>query len=193
MAEEDGGHGVVADPVHAGLAIDLRGVVGGKEAVAVEAARGHEDEDAEGGIGEAEALGRGFGEEADDEVDRVDVVGVDAADLLAPLGVFGELFKGADGLEVEELAKFGVAGDPELAAAHDVVRGEVDVDAVRADEVLEGVGVVVELDGAGVHEAERVEKVGRSGRRRRPPGRRCPRSPETRGSGSRDRPRVTRG
>ncbi len=115
MAGEDVDHGVGVDPVHADLGIDLGGVVVGEEAVAVEAARGHEDEDAEGGVGEAEALGRGLGEESDDEVDGVDVTGVDAANLFAPFGVVGEIFKGADRLEVEELAELGVAGDAELA------------------------------------------------------------------------------
>src|SRR5919202_1956793 len=55
VAYEYARHRVVVDPVHAGLRVDLRGVVRGEEAIALQPAGGHQDEDAEGRIAKTKA------------------------------------------------------------------------------------------------------------------------------------------
>src|SRR5205807_9744685 len=56
VAEQHGSHRVVLDPVDAFLRVHLGPVVTREEAVALEAPRGHQDEDAERGVAEAEPL-----------------------------------------------------------------------------------------------------------------------------------------
>src|SRR5208283_2248199 len=64
VAEDDAGHAVVGDPVHAERRVDLRAEVDGEEAVALQPPRGHQDEYAEGGVGEPETLRGSLREEA---------------------------------------------------------------------------------------------------------------------------------
>ena len=59
MAQDHAGHAVVGDPVHAERRIDLGPEIDGEEAVALQPARRHQDEDAEGRVGEAEPCGAG--------------------------------------------------------------------------------------------------------------------------------------
>ena len=86
MSDEDVGHCVVLDPVEPGLRVDLAGEVPRQEAVGIESARGHQDEDPERRITEAEALGQRFAEVADEEIDLLDVA-VDRRELGRQRGV----------------------------------------------------------------------------------------------------------
>src|SRR3954447_11813661 len=45
MSQQNGRHTIVDDPVEAGLGVDHRGVIRREEAVAIQAARRHEDKD----------------------------------------------------------------------------------------------------------------------------------------------------
>ena len=79
-------------------AVDLGGVVVAEEAVALQPARGHQDEDAEGRVAEAEALGRlGSANMPTIRSTRIDVALVDASRSARPLRVVGDLFEGRTG------------------------------------------------------------------------------------------------
>src|ERR1700674_1771507 len=84
VAQQDGCETVVGDPGHSCRRVNLRREVGGEEPVAVEPARGHQDEDPEGGITEAKARWGRLGIEADHQVDLVNVALIDPPDLLRP-------------------------------------------------------------------------------------------------------------
>ena len=77
-------HRVVLDPIQPDLRVDLRRVVVGVEAIALQAARRHQDEDAERRVAEAEAFRQRLAHQPDQQIDRFEIVVVDAADLFAP-------------------------------------------------------------------------------------------------------------
>ena len=75
--------------------------------------------------------GSGSAEQADLEVDLVDVAVVDLADLLGPLRVLGEVLEALDPRLAQLLAEVVVARHAALAVAQDVDRAEVDAVAVE--------------------------------------------------------------
>ena len=83
MAQQDGGHVVLHYPIEAGLRVDFGIVIGREEAITIQAARGHEDEDAEGGIAETKPLWQTpalvLSVHADQQVNLVDIIVVHAA------------------------------------------------------------------------------------------------------------------
>ncbi len=56
MPQQHRFHAVVTNPIQAEVGVDFGPIVVGKEAIALEPPRCHQDEDAEGGVAEAEAL-----------------------------------------------------------------------------------------------------------------------------------------
>ena len=160
VAKQDAGHVVVRDPVEPFLRVNLGREVGGEEPVAVEPARGHQREDAEGGIAEAEPFREILGEDADAEIDQLNVVLVDAAQLLLPGRIAGQLLEAGVWLHVEHAAKGVVARHAQLAGAQDVGCGEVLDHPVFSFVELQVLREVVEHDGARVGDA-RTSRTGR--------------------------------
>src|SRR5437764_15285381 len=74
---------VTLDPLHTTRRVDLGRVVSGEEAVALEPARRHEDEDAKRRVAEAESSGLWRGVQTDGQVDPVNVP-VHLAQLVDP-------------------------------------------------------------------------------------------------------------
>src|SRR4029450_6060722 len=74
VPQQHGHQAVVVHPVDAGRRVDVGGEVLGDEAVALQPPRRHQDEDPEGGVAEAEAGRRGLAEQADHQVETIDVV-----------------------------------------------------------------------------------------------------------------------
>jgi hypothetical protein len=146
-------------PVDAGLGVDLRPEVGREEAVRLQPPRGHQDEHPERRVGEPEARRQRLGVHADLEVHLVDVVVVDAADLLGPLLVVRELVERAHPRHPHLLAEVVVARDAALAVAQDVERCQVHQLAVDPPVALERARVVVQRDLARVVDADRVDQV----------------------------------
>ena len=93
-------HRIVFNPVEAGLGVCLRVVVGREEAVTLKSTRGHQDEDAESGVAEAEARRRLFGVHPDHRIHAVDVVVVDAPNLFGPCFVRRQFLEGFDRRQV---------------------------------------------------------------------------------------------
>jgi hypothetical protein len=125
VAQEDVLHLRAVDPLDPGLGVDLGPELGGEEAVALQPPRRHQDEHPERRVGEPEPGRERLRVHADLEVHLVDVVVVDAADLLGPLLVRGELVERAHARHPHLLAEVVVARHAALAVAQDVERGEV--------------------------------------------------------------------
>jgi hypothetical protein len=153
VPEQHGSHRVFLDPVDPGLRVDLGAVVAREEPIALQAPRGHEDEDAEGGVAEAEAPRFRLGVHPDHVVDPLDVA-VDLLELLGPLRVVGQLAERLHRLEMEQAAELVVARHASLARSQDVGRGQVDLIAVRPLEVLQEPREVVQRDCARVRAPE---------------------------------------
>src|SRR5215213_240884 len=84
MPKQDGRHVVVVDPVKTDLRVDLRSVILCEEPVAVQPSRRHEDEDAKGCIAKPEPLRSWFSIQTNHKVDQVDIVFVDAPEIICP-------------------------------------------------------------------------------------------------------------
>src|SRR5439155_23136647 len=106
--------------------VDLRREVAGEEAVTVQTAGRHQDEDAECGVTEAESLRRGLGVQTYGRVDGIDISAVDLTNLLHPLGIVGQVLETPDGRLVEKLPEPVVTGHAALTVAQDVRRRQVD-------------------------------------------------------------------
>src|SRR5688500_7197367 len=153
MPQQNGLHGVVRDPVEADLRVDLRGVIRGEEPIAVEASRCHEYEDAEGRIAEPEPLWPGLCEQTNYQVYPVDVVLVDAPELLYPHGIIRQLLEGFDRREAEHLAELVVSGHAEFSGTQDIRGPQIHEVAVGPLETLEEAREVVQGDRAGMGDA----------------------------------------
>ena len=136
MSEENARHVVRVDPVEPELGIDPRRVVGGEEPVALQPPGGHQDEDPERGVAEAEARGRRLGEHPDHGIQPFRVVAVHFAKLPRPSWIRRQLLVRGDRRHAEEPAELIVAGHTPFAVAQDVHGRQVDVPAVRRLEVL---------------------------------------------------------
>jgi hypothetical protein len=160
VAQKHRAHVVRFDPVDPDLRVDLRPVVVGEEAVGFEAARGHQDEDAERRVAEPEPFRLRLRVEADHQIDALDIP-VDPAQLLGRGGIAARhLLEGLRCLEMEQTPELVVAWHASLARAHDVDGSKVEQLAVGTVEALETARVVVETDRTRVGDAERVERVG---------------------------------
>ena len=157
MAQDQAGHAIVGDPVDAERRIDLGPEIHGQEAVALQPPRGHQDEDAEGRIAEAEAGRRRLGHQPDDRIDLVDIA-IDLLEQAHVLGARRQLFPARDARPVQPGAEVIVARHAAPARAHDIDHGEVD-DLVVALELEQRAREVVERDRAGMRDAERIERV----------------------------------
>src|SRR3954454_3357213 len=73
VPQEDASHVVVGHPLEPGPGVVLLGVAVRDEPVALEPSAGHQDEDPEGGVAEAESLRRRLGVHAHLQVDLLDV------------------------------------------------------------------------------------------------------------------------
>src|SRR5262245_1220626 len=71
VPQNDTRHAILGDPVHAEGRIDFGTEIDREKAVALEAARRHEDEDTEGGVGEAETGRTLLGKQTHHGVDLV--------------------------------------------------------------------------------------------------------------------------
>src|SRR5215510_14996798 len=159
---QHGLHGIVVDPVHAELGVDLGAKVVGEEPVALEAPRGHQDEDAEDGIAEPESVGEVLRQGSDQEIDAVDVVLVDLAQLGRDLRLAGDLLERLDALLAHELAEAVVARYAALTIAHDVDRRHIHERLVELLELAQEVRIVADREGAGVLCPERVQEIGKA-------------------------------
>src|SRR5687768_9334822 len=119
VPEQHVGHRRLVDPVHAGVRIELARVVAREEAVALQATRRHEDEDAEGGVAETEPPRFWLGVEADHRVDGLDVT-VYALELAGPRRVVGHLPERSCRRQTEEPSELVVARYSALTHPHDV-------------------------------------------------------------------------
>src|SRR5947208_3119644 len=164
MAQQDGGHVVLHYPIEAGLRVDFGIVIGREEAITIQAARRHEDEDTKGGVTETKSLWETptfeLGVHADDEVNRVDIVIVNAAQLLYPGRIAGQFLEALEREKMHEFAKLVIAGNAAFAVAQDFGGRQVDNAAIGLDTTLEVPRVIVQGESAGVGGAERVEEVG---------------------------------
>ena len=84
------------------------------------------------------------------QVDLLEIVAVDASNLLAPHRVVGQLVERLHRILVQEPAELVVAGHAALPIAEDVHGGQVEMLAVVARQVLQMLRVVVQRDGARV-------------------------------------------
>ena len=91
VAQQDVLHLGLGHPVDSGLGVDLGPEFAGEEAIALEPPGGHQDEDPERRVREPEPGRQRLRVHPHLQVHPVDVVVVDAADLLGPLPVAREL------------------------------------------------------------------------------------------------------
>src|SRR5262245_66154246 len=115
---QHGAHAVILHPCEARRRIDLRREVGGVEAVALEAARRHQDEDAERGVGESETRRRRLAMQADQEIDLLDRC-VHSRELALPGGIRGELGEALRHPHAEIAAERAIARYATLAITQD--------------------------------------------------------------------------
>lgn len=97
VSQQYGGHIVLHDPVEARARIDVRVVVRREEAVAIQAARSHQDKDAKRRIAEAKAFGQArtfkLGVQTDHKVNLLDIVVIHAPQFFYPGRVAGQFLK----------------------------------------------------------------------------------------------------
>src|SRR5205814_3949388 len=89
-------------------------------------------------------------EAADRQIDGVEVVVVDAPQLVDPLWLLAELLERVDRPQVEELAEAPVARHTALTDAQDVGRSEIDDLTVGPVKLLQNLRVVVQRQRARV-------------------------------------------
>ncbi len=164
MAQQDGGHVVLHHPIEADLRVDLGIVICCEEAIAIQAARGHENEDTKGCIAKTKSLWKTsaleLGVHTDHQVNLVDIVVVNAAQLLYPGGIAGQFLEALERTEMHQFAKRIIPGNPPFAVPQDLSGCQIDDAAIRLYTALEITRIIMQGDGAGVGGAERVEEVG---------------------------------
>ena len=136
-----------------------RGVVVAEEAIALQPARRHQDEDPEGRVAEAKPGGLRLREHADHQVQAIDAAFVDVFHLADPLRVVRDFFEGLDGPQMQQVAEERVAGHAELAHAQHVGRRDIGDLAVGTGEVLQEARIVVQLERTWIEGAERVDQI----------------------------------
>ena len=168
VASHDGGHRGVLDPPHPLGAVDLGPEVVGEERVRLQPPRGHEHEDPEGRLAEAEARQEGLGVQAHHQVHALHVA-VEPGDPRGLRGVVaalaGERAEALRGRQPQHPAELVVARHPPLAVAQEVDGGDVHA-PLRAEGVpglahqaAQRVREVVQAQRARVLDAERVPEV----------------------------------
>ena len=124
-------YSVSLHPPRPHLTIRARAPLPRNEPIALEPPARHENEDAERRVAKPEALGQGFGETADEQIHRLDVVAVQAGEFLRDgLVAAGECEERGRGAHVEESAELVVARDAAFSVAQNVDGAEVDVASV---------------------------------------------------------------
>ena len=154
---DDALHAVVGHPVHAERRVDLGPEVDVEEAIALQPPRGHQDENAEGGVAEAKAFRRRFAEQSDHRVDQIDVL-VDILQQADVLGIGGEILPPAYARLVQGGAEIVVARHPPTASPHQVGDRHID-DLAVALELRQRIGEIVQGDGARIGHAERIHDI----------------------------------
>ena len=104
--------------------------------------------------------GSGSAKESRHQVDLLEIVAVDLAQLLPPRRVVGELVERLDRVLVQQPPELVVARHAALAVAQDVDRRQIEMLPVVTRQVLQMARVVVQRDGARMAGAERIEQVG---------------------------------
>src|SRR5271165_6723074 len=159
MAQHDVNHGRLLQPRHAGRRVDLRRKVGGEEAVAVQPAGRHDDEDAEGGVAETETSRLFLGQHSDYRIDGVDVT-VEPAERGELVRVIGEFLETAGRPQVKEPAELVVAWYAKLPGAQDVGGRQVHQPVVIWPlELLQETRVIVQDERAGMGGGEAIDDI----------------------------------
>src|SRR6266849_2136141 len=152
-------HRRVLDPLHADRRVHLRRVILAEVAIAFQPPRSHQDEDAEGGVAEAEPGWFGLGEHADHQVQTGDAAFVNITHLARPARVVRHFVEARDRPQMHQAAEQRIAWHAKLTHTHDVDGAQVDDLAIRSGEVLQEPGIVVQLQGPRKERAERVQQV----------------------------------
>src|SRR5271169_4919711 len=150
MAQYDVNHGRPLQPSHAGRRVDLRRKVGGEEAVTVQPAGRHEDEDAEGGVAETETSRLFLGQHSDYRIDGVDVA-VESAKRGEFVRVIGEFLETVGRPQVKEPAELVIAWHAQLPGAQNVGGRQVHQPVIIWPlELLQETRVIVQDEGTGM-------------------------------------------
>ena len=111
-------------------------------------------------VAEAEAFRQRLAHQPDQQIDRFEIVVVDAADLFAPDRIVGQLLERLHRVLVNQPAELVVARHAAFAVAQDLDGREIEAFAVVARQVLQVLRIVVQAHRARVHQPERVELIG---------------------------------
>src|SRR5690606_16129635 len=153
-------HGGVVDPVQTGLRIHFGSEVLGVEAVGHQAARSVHDEDLERGLAEGKAFRtHGFSQLANQGVDLLDVVVVDALQFRERCRISGQVLELGDRGQANLATEFVVTRYATLTVTQYVHGRQVKIAAQRNGNVAQEIRIVVQRQRTRVGDTEGVPQA----------------------------------
>jgi len=134
--------------------------IASQEPIAFDPSTRHQNEHSERRIAESESLWQRLGEHAHEEINLLQVAGIDTADLVCELFVSAcELEEGGGSFHVEESTELAVPWDTTLSVTQDIYSCDVSCQSIGCGDLAKEVWVVVVGYGTRIVDSKGVEGI----------------------------------